>query len=70
MLILCTTFQLMYAIAARYSPLETLRPYCHMLCIVMHALLPSTTYTGKVECSHVRSMSSLLLAAIDLLVSA
>ena len=70
-LILCTTFQLTYAIAARYLPLETLRPYCHMLCIVMHALLPSITFTGKVECSHVpyrvrQACSSLLLTCLSL----
>ena len=70
-LILCTTFQLTYAIAARYLPLETLRPYCHMLCIVMHALLPSITYTGKVDCSHVpyrvcQACSSLLLTCLSL----
>ena len=70
-LVLCTTFQLTYAIAARYLPLETLQPCCHMLCIVMHALLPSITYTGKVECSHVpyrvcQACSSLLLTCLSL----
>ena len=42
-----------------------------MLCIVMHALLPSITYIGKVECSHVpyrvcQACSSLLLTCLRL----
>ncbi len=69
-LILCTTFQITYDIAARYLPLDTLQPYCHMLCIVMHALLPSIAYIGKVESCALQRMSSLLLTATDLLVSA